>query len=91
MRKTYTSKEVADIAGKVTFYWEREHAWNIAKLNADRWELSLKARELLNSIQQMRKIPENVRIHLSHVKADNNTLDNLEKKCAEKILEISNI
>jgi len=85
MEKTYTPKEISNISDLVMVYWERGDAHNLTELNGDEYEISLKARNLLESIKQMRTVPAEVREYLTVVQADDETLNNLEVMCTNDI------
>lgn len=78
-KESYSPREVANIVDTATVYWERGEAHNRALLQDNQYELSLKAINLLESVGQMKKIPKEVRDHLTIAQADNKTLEGLEK------------
>ena len=80
--KTYTPNEIAAFIRTMIVYNHRGNEYIIAQVE-QKSDLPFRKYSLLDSIRQVKGIPEEIRGYLTSVRADNKTLDGLEKECQE--------
>lgn len=81
----YTEKEIANFAVIVAIYLRRGNAHDCAEIGGELMSLDSKSRDLLLSIDEMRKIPSGIRNQITIAKADDDTLNHLETICKDHI------
>jgi DNA-binding Xre family transcriptional regulator len=83
----YTPQEIADVSEKIIRYWVSGDSFNRATLEQNKYEIWRTSQTLIESIKAMMGIPEEIRNKLTMVRADDKTLETLEKICQKNILD----